>query len=283
MPDDEYAATAQYYDLFHAAAFAARARQHVVPHVRSAVRGVLDVGAGSGAVTAEIARAVPSGAPVYAVEPAPAMRTALMTRLAQDPLLRERVTVLPDDVLDVDLPEPVDVAVLLDVVGLLDPDRRPDVWDVVARQLVPGGLLVLDGLVAADRSGSSPRREALPEVVVGTQTYTGEVRTVRLDVDRERFTYRYRSLRAGVLLDEVEETFELWLLRRDDVLGELADAGFALVSDDDAVTVLCRCGPPALAAEAGQRADALAPGQPGDAPVATGRLGSVTHSDHEPA
>ncbi|HET8980829.1 MAG TPA: methyltransferase domain-containing protein [Solirubrobacteraceae bacterium] len=63
---------------------------------------VLDAGCGSGRITVELARRVPHGA-VYAVDAAPSM-----VRHTQE-MLGDRGTALCQDLVDLDLPEPVDV------------------------------------------------------------------------------------------------------------------------------------------------------------------------------
>ncbi len=64
---------------------------------------VLDAGCGSGRVTAELADRVPRGR-VYAVDVAPSMAEHARTALG------ERATVLCQDLVELSLPEPVDVA-----------------------------------------------------------------------------------------------------------------------------------------------------------------------------
>ncbi len=64
---------------------------------------VLDAGCGSGRVTAELARRVPQGR-VYGVDAAPSMAEHARAALA------ERAVILCQDLLELDLPEPVDAA-----------------------------------------------------------------------------------------------------------------------------------------------------------------------------
>lgn len=91
-----YAVTAQYYDPL-----AATGHAEVDAQIAAALAGletkagpVLDIGAGTGLTTALIAASLPE-AEVWAIEPDPAMRPALMTRVWNDPDLRRRVTILP--------------------------------------------------------------------------------------------------------------------------------------------------------------------------------------------
>jgi trans-aconitate 2-methyltransferase len=66
---------------------------------------VLDAGCGSGRVTARLADRVPRGR-VYGVDVAPSMAEHAREALAADP----KVAILCQDLVDLDLPEPVDVA-----------------------------------------------------------------------------------------------------------------------------------------------------------------------------
>ncbi|MGH3567377.1 MAG: hypothetical protein ACRDRH_15360 [Pseudonocardia sp.] len=69
-----------------------------------AIGPVIDVGAGSGLGTAALARVLPA-AEILAVEPHPALRTALLARVSADDDLRSRVTVLDTDLLGAALPD----------------------------------------------------------------------------------------------------------------------------------------------------------------------------------
>jgi trans-aconitate 2-methyltransferase len=94
---------------------------------------VLDAGCGSGRVTALLADRVPRGG-VYAVDAAPSM--AEHARSA----LRERATVLCQDLVELDLPEPVD-AVFSNATFHWIPDHER-LFAVLHGALRPGGRLV---------------------------------------------------------------------------------------------------------------------------------------------
>jgi protein-L-isoaspartate O-methyltransferase len=109
------------------------------PALADAVKGAdtsapaLDIGTGSGRGTVVLGRALP-GAEIVAVEPSPGLRSALPARVFADAGLRDRVTVLPESVLDAALPDRIGVAVAMNVIG----HRR------LAVRLVPGGRLVVN-------------------------------------------------------------------------------------------------------------------------------------------
>lgn len=100
-------------------------------HVRDPV---LDIGAGTGLTTALIARAAPH-AEILAIEPDPAMRSALMTRVWSDPDMRQRVTIMPMDALSAPLPERIAGAVLSASLVHFSPDERRCLWARLASRL----------------------------------------------------------------------------------------------------------------------------------------------------
>ncbi|MEO1367482.1 MAG: class I SAM-dependent methyltransferase, partial [Acidobacteriota bacterium] len=124
-----YAITAQFYD-----AVAADQRAAVDAEIATALRGldvrsgpVVDVGAGTGLSTRLIARALPE-AEVLAVEPDPAMRAALMTRIWSDPDLRARVSIVPSDLSSAPLPAVIAGCVASASLVHFDPPRRRALW-----------------------------------------------------------------------------------------------------------------------------------------------------------
>jgi trans-aconitate 2-methyltransferase len=94
---------------------------------------VLDAGCGSGKITQELARRVPRGT-VYAVDAAPSM--VAHTREA----LGDRATALCQDLVDLDLPEPVDV-VFSNATFHWIPDHDA-LFAALARNMKPGARLL---------------------------------------------------------------------------------------------------------------------------------------------
>jgi hypothetical protein len=115
------------------------------------------------------------------------MRAVLLSRLSSRPELLKRVTVLPCDALSMDLDEPVEAMVMINVMYALEPDYRKRLWPVLAAQLAPGGLLVFTW-----RAGGRPTPRPLQEMdsrQVGRHTYT--VLSEILESDEEAFRARY--------------------------------------------------------------------------------------------
>jgi SAM-dependent methyltransferase len=225
---DGYAAAAQYYDLLHAEQSAARVKALLASARAEIGTGILDLGAGTGSVLAEVAREVP-GVPIVAVEPSAGMRTALYGRLAADPTLRGRTTVLPETAERFDLTGIADLALCIDTSPAFPPPYRPDIWEHVHAALVPGGLFLLDEPELTEPIAQDATE--LGRVQVGTLTVVGSVRGEPAG-QRQWWEYRYVVLDADgeVVADDATE-FYTWPVAGDDLKSELTDAGF-VVKDD---------------------------------------------------
>ena len=157
-----------FYDLFHENGHVPEIRQKLPALVAGVRRSILEIGAGTGLITISLAEWTP--AEIFALEPSAGMRAVLLSRLGARPELLERVTVLPCDALSVDLDDPVEAMVMINVMYALEPDYRRRLWPVLASQLEPGGLLVFTW-----RDGGPPARRPLREQgsrQVGRHTYT---------------------------------------------------------------------------------------------------------------
>ena len=157
-----------FYDLFHENGHVPRIREVLPPLLTGVRRSILEIGAGSGLITTSLADRTP--AEIFALEPSPGMRGILLSRLNARPDLLKRVTVLPYDALSVNLPEPAEAIVMINVMYAMEPEYRRRLWPVLASQLEPDGLLVFtwrDGGPPApsplrDRTrkrGNGPKRE----------------------------------------------------------------------------------------------------------------------------
>jgi SAM-dependent methyltransferase len=225
---DGYAAAAQYYDLLHGERSAAQVRALLTAAHAEIRTGIVDLGAGTGAVLAEAAREAPD-VPIVAVEPSLGMRTALLTRLAADPALRARTTVLPETDERLDLTGVADLALCLDTSPAFPPPYRPDIWARVHAALVPGGLFLLDEPHLTEPVAQETIELARTEI--GTLTVIGTVRGEPAG-QRQWWEYRYTLLDAEgeVVADDATE-FYTWPVGTEELRAELTDAGF-VVKDD---------------------------------------------------
>lgn len=216
----DYGVTAQYYDPLTSST-----RGDVDREISEALAGlnvnagpVLDIGAGTGLSTVLIASVLPD-AEIFAIEPDPAMRSALMARIWSDPGLRSRVSILPFDGLSAPLPQQISGAVLSASLVHFSPEERSRLWPLLAERLMPSGRIIVE--VQCPVAIDLPEND-LPEVKVGRVVYRTRTRAERLSSDRQRWTMTYCAL-----LDEIEiacdvTRYDCWTLSAEEVLAEAA-------------------------------------------------------------
>ncbi|MFD5461811.1 class I SAM-dependent methyltransferase [Kitasatospora sp. NPDC127059] len=221
-----YAVTAEFFDLLQAETDRRLAERRFTEAAARARHAILDVGAGTGIVTDVLLRR--SGVPVHAVEPAPAMRAALLSRLAHlGADQRARVTVHPEAVATAGLAAVADLAVASNVIGCLDPATRRSTWRAISAALLPGGLLLFDP-PPADLPAGCEAVGRLGPVRVGPDLYSAEV-TRRPFRGILRMVFTYRVEREGELLREARETFDMWPAPPEQLAEELHAHGLHLV------------------------------------------------------
>lgn len=235
MPD-EYGVTAEFHDVLtadHAALINSTLQESLVD-CDPAAGPVVDLGAGTGLVTEAIAEIVPD-ARIIAVEPAAAMRAALMTRLAGAGLL-ERVTVRPAGALDGVLPERIGGLTAFAMLGHLDAISRAELWRELARRLAPGAPAVVQVL--------PPHAvQAVPLTLfgsgrVGDDVVEGWGAAEVLDDQTVQWRMTYRVTAGEGVLREEHANYVWHPLQPDDVLAEAARGGLAGVRVSDDVVVL---------------------------------------------
>ncbi|MCT2590853.1 class I SAM-dependent methyltransferase [Streptomyces sp. N2-109] len=192
---------------------------------------VVDVGAGSGESTAALARALPD-AEILAVEPHPALRTALVARIAGDADLAGRVTVLGTDVLSAALPERISGLVAMNVIGHLPPGERRALWGILAAKLHAGGLAVLN-LYPPTRPESVPAA-AMGEVTLGRRGYTGTAAAEPAGEEAVTWHMTYRTTEDGRLVDEFTASDLWYVFTPERLAAELAGHGLRVTAGDSA-------------------------------------------------
>ncbi|MFB7676511.1 class I SAM-dependent methyltransferase [Kitasatospora purpeofusca] len=234
---DDYAVSAEFYDLLQAESDRRLAERRFADAADRARRSILDVGAGTGIVTEVLLRA--SRVPVHAVEPAPAMRAALLSRLAHlGADRRARVTVHPEPLEAAGLSGIADLAVASNVIACLDPATRRATWKAIAAALVPGGLLLFDPPPGRLPDEPEPAVRLGP-VRVGPDLYSAEV-TRRPDRGVLRTVFVYRVQREDEVLREERETFQVWPAPAELIAEELDAAGLHLVTAPNADLMAAR-------------------------------------------
>ncbi|MFB7908292.1 class I SAM-dependent methyltransferase [Kitasatospora sp. NPDC056076] len=235
--NDDYAVSAEFYDILQAETDRRLAERRFTQAAAHARHAILDIGAGTGIVTEVLLRA--SSAPVHAVEPAPAMRAALLSRLAHlGADQRTRVTVHPEPVDTTGLTAVADLAVASNVIASLDPATRRATWKAIATALLPGGLLLFDPPPPALPTEAETLGKLGP-VRVGPDLYSADVtRRPHRGVLRTAFTYRVE--REQEVLREAREEFDQWPASPELLAEELHDQGLYLVQAPGADLVAAR-------------------------------------------
>jgi len=212
-----------FYDLFHENGHVPEIRAKLPPLLAGVRRSILEIGAGTGLITTSLAEWTP--AEIFALEPSAGMRGVLLSRLSSRPDLLRRVTVLPCDALSVELDEPVEAAVMINVMYAMEPGYRKRLWPVLAARLAPAGLLVFTW-----RDGGPPAPRPLEELEsrrVGRHTYTVLSEILESDGEACRVRYLYRVTEGAKVISEEEITGHAYRPAWDVIRRELASAGFA--------------------------------------------------------
>lgn len=230
--------SAPFYDLFQEQSHVPKIRKKLPPLLTGVRRSVLEIGAGTGLITTSLADWTP--AEIFALEPAAGMRAVLLSRLTARPELLQRVTVLACDALSVDLDEPVEAAVMINVMYALEPDYRRRLWPVLASRLEPGGLLVFTW-----RDGGPPPPHPLQEMTsrqVGRHTYTVLSEILASDEEAAHAHYLYRITEGDAIISEEEITGHMYRPPWDVIRSELAAAGFTRTDAPDGLLAWSKSG-----------------------------------------
>jgi SAM-dependent methyltransferase len=216
-----------FYDLCHERRVVPGIRASLSPLLAGIGRSILEVGAGTGLITASLADLTP--AEIFALEPSAGMRAVLLSRLSSRPELLSRVTVLPCDALSVRLDEPVEAVVMINVLSELEPDYRKRLWPVLAASLETAGLLVLTW-----RDSDPPMRQQRHEShQVGRHTYTVVSEFLDSDGEAYRARYLYRITEGSTVISEEELTGCFYRPAWNVLRHELTGAGFTQAEGAD--------------------------------------------------
>lgn len=232
-----YAVTAEFYSIMAEPTWETKLGPAVARALANFDPGddwIIDIGAGTGLSTAAILRAVPN-ARVLAIEPEPTMRAALMTRVALDPLLRTRVSVIPTKIFEADLPPCFAAATIISTVHHFGPVERTRLWAMLAERLIPGGVAVVEIQI--------PANDPLPETRnlvtrVGDIDYEGWIKADPVGPGLQRFWVGYRSFRAGRVLDDQSTSYDMHVAGFNDVESEAAAAGLSTVRQGDLLLLI---------------------------------------------
>lgn len=149
---------------------------------------IVEIGAGTGAITEVIADAVPDAA-IVAAEPSAGMRAVIRSRLVDRPVLLPRVTVTNGAAPDLDLPDHLTAAVILGVAGHLDPEARIRLWSRLRARLAEGGVIVVELMGTRSARPLPPSRQL--RATIGSHSYEWWVAGEPAGPETMRFTTRW--------------------------------------------------------------------------------------------
>ena len=206
MVADYYTASAEFYEMVAArhVATSAGPLTTALATVDTGHGPVVEIGAGTGRVTAAIAQALPD-ASLIAVEPSTPMRAMLTSRVFGDPDLRRRVTILAEPVQQVELPPRLSAVVIFGVVGHLSRSERADLWRVLGERLPPGAPIVVE-LMGAGSTRSIPPFRMLRETI-GEQSYEWWTEAEPVAGDLMRWRTSWKVFRDGRLVRSTTDTY----------------------------------------------------------------------------
>jgi SAM-dependent methyltransferase len=211
-----YERSAHLYDLFDS-----KENIDFFGHYAAEAGEILDIGAGTGRIAIPLAR---RGSTVYCVEPSPAMRAELEGKLADEPALRQRITLVAGDATSFHLDRLFPAAFLSGSFDhLLDDEERVLALQNVNRHLARGGVLVFDVFL-----GLMDDAPLSPAGVVATDK--GEVRRFvggrTLPGGKKETLLVFEVYEHGERVERIEERSLVGLTHRPAIQGFLAQTGF---------------------------------------------------------
>ncbi|WP_171075216.1 class I SAM-dependent methyltransferase, partial [Nonomuraea basaltis] len=169
---------------------------------------------------------VVAGAEIVAVEPSPALRSVLLARVSESPELCNRVTVLPEGLLEAALPHRLGAVVAMNVIGHFDTAGRQAIWTLLTERLLPGGRAVLNLQPPAEPMAVPESR--FSDVRLGRRRYEGWGRAEPVGSDRIAWHMTYRTYHDDRLVGELETTYDWCVLDEQRLEKELNEHGLVL-------------------------------------------------------
>ncbi|UCM87038.1 class I SAM-dependent methyltransferase [Streptomyces marincola] len=207
MVTDYYSASAEFYELV-----AARHVRTSAGPLITALSGVdashgpvVEIGAGTGRITAVIAGALP-GVPIIAAEPSTPMRAMLTSRVFGDPDLRDRVTVVAEPAQRLRLPPRIGAVVIFGVVGHLTGAERRALWRELRERLPEGGPIVVE-LMGVGAARRIPPFRMLRETI-GEQSYEWWTQADPVGGAVMRWRTSWKVFRDGELVRSTSDSYD---------------------------------------------------------------------------
>jgi SAM-dependent methyltransferase len=231
MGDQFYDQAAEYMALFIPYSWKA-----VGPALDAALEGVdieqgpiVDVGAGTGSGTALLARMFPH-TDIIAIEPHPASRTALMSRVAEDDDLARRVTIVDTDFQSAALPDRISAVIGMNLLGHLDTATRDTLWQVLAKTLAPNGRAVFN--IFPPTHPQVVAETPVGTVTIGRRQYSGSIAAKPHGDDAITWHMTYRVEQDGTTVKELTASYPWYVFTPEQLASELAGHGFHVTAGD---------------------------------------------------
>ncbi|MFJ2544027.1 class I SAM-dependent methyltransferase [Microbacterium sp. NPDC087589] len=233
-----YERLGEFHDLFMEPTWA-RLRPHmqtVFGHLdRSAA--VAEIGAGTGLGVRTLAAV--SDTQIWALEPSLVMRATLTARIADDPELCERVTILagPAPASLRDLPERIDGVVCANMLGHLDVDERHALFAWLAAHLSETGTC----LVTTQEPAGSTRGSRIAEISEARSIGSYEYRATYLESgETGSFSTRYEVWDGTTRLRAETYTGRWHVLSAQQLGAELAGTRLAIQAIEPGIALIRR-------------------------------------------
>lgn len=186
---------------------------------------VIDVGAGTGRLTARLARRI-APCEVFAIEPTRSLRAILSSRLADDDGLADQVTIIPrtlGDALDM-LPKQIGGAIAFGVLPHLGSSQRQQLLALLAERLTPKGVALVEVMPPSTTDPIPPTSVA--ETKQGRHRIECFMQAQPEGSDRLRWTMTYRRTDDhGAVVHEVSADSVCWVTTPDSFETEARAAG----------------------------------------------------------
>lgn len=234
MSDLENLAWAEFGDTLRIPVDPERDYIHTIPWERAKLMGehpLVDIGSGSGLSTIALALQFPQ-TEILTVEPDPVMRALLMLRIAEQPDIRARTTVLPESILDCWLPDRCGGALLFNVIYFLGSRARDEFWQRMAKVLVPGAPILMSRSYGGVPDKPVEKR-LTSSARMGRHEYQRWFEASLVRDNRMEITSTYVVLRDGEKVREVVTSVTPWGLDEDQVLDEIPIGRFGIEEIDE--------------------------------------------------
>ncbi|WP_345573014.1 class I SAM-dependent methyltransferase [Nonomuraea rosea] len=220
---DPYGSSAAYWDRLHIGPNSATLVSFFAD--LAPVGGhALEIGPGTGRMTLAVARRM---AGLHCLEPSSAMRAVLLTKLAGEPGMRDRVTVIDGTAPDFRFDRRFDYIYLAAVFEDVPPEARRPLFAGLAEHLAPGGVLAMD-MVHDEAVPDHPERE-VRSARQGECHYILSSAVWPLGPDLAGVRRVYRTYYHDTLVATETVECEYHLHRPADVLADLRAAGLTAV------------------------------------------------------